>query len=42
MHPDFQEMKISELIPVYNNDVSNLKENFRPINGLPAVSKVYE
>ena len=36
------EMKVAELIPVYKNDDSNVKENYRPISVLPAVSKVYE
>ena len=36
------ERKVAELIPVYKNDDSNLKENYRPISDLPAVSKVYE
>ena len=35
-------MKIAELIPVYKNDDSNLKENYRPISVLHAVSKVFE
>ena len=36
------EMKVAELISVYKNDDSNLKENYRPISVLPAVSKIYE
>ena len=36
------EMKVAEFIPVYKNDDSNLKENYRPIRVLPAVSKIYE
>ena len=36
------EMKIAELIPVHKNDDSNLKENYRAISVLPAVSNVYE
>ena len=36
------EMKIAELIPVYKNDDSNLKEDYRAISVLLAVSKVYE
>ena len=35
-------MRLAELIPVYKNDDSNSKENYRPISILSAVSKVYE
>ena len=36
------EMKIGELIPVYKHDDLSLKENYRPISVLPAVSKVFQ
>ena len=36
------EITYAELIPVYKNDDSNLKESYRPISVLPAVPKVYE
>jgi len=36
------EMKVAELIPVCKNNDSDLKENYRPISVLPAVSKNYE
>ena len=36
------EIKLTKLIPVYKNDDSNSKENYRPISFLPAVSKAYE
>ena len=35
-------MKIVERILVYNNDDSNLKENYRPLSVLPTVPKVYK
>ena len=36
------EMKLAELIPVYINDDSRSKENYRTISVLPAVSKVFQ
>ena len=36
------EMKITELSPIYKGDDPNLKGNYRPKSVLPAMSKVHE
>ena len=36
------ELKETDLTPLFKNDDSNYKGNFRPISVLPAASKIYE
>ena len=42
-HSNFpQELKLSEVIPVYKNLDTLQKENYRPVSLLPHVSKIFE